>query len=375
MKALRNAGNNDVFEKNIEQVDVRVIGNSSCETNVPIYIEGTKYFIRKYGHEYKVQNLKVFWKGYLKARMYRFFFVSVPALLVAGNVYTFLSPKERKGTATVYEKEETIFSSDKGVAEIESTAYDVNGLSKYLGFEIVDFQDDSNHEFFEYDENPQDTISFMIRDDDTCCRGDVKINKDGKMVGSNFSTIEDYINLGDLENIDFEVLSDDKELLELFDRVVNILVKDDIIKPVDKKKLDSLTDEEMREIIVSIVRFKEKGEKDVILSKTLLTYLLSLGISVGGYLVFVILYVLLIHSCSLVGVESGEGELLNLSENKISNLFLGVNKVKKAFLQAERERIILLEKELEKGVIPDERGKLLTNYEKKLIKTYMNKDI
>lgn len=374
LKAVLNNCNQINYIKNINDIKLEKVSETKENSNNIVYEEGSKELIEKISKNNRTHNLNVFLSNYLSIRKYRFLYVSLPALLTAASALTFTLPSSVKinSEATKYTKESTIYSPDKGVFKTSEDAYDLNDLADLLNCQIVDNED------AEIITNGVDgEINLKMHNYEQAINASVDWKSDGNLEFSSFSSVTNYLDTNEFNDVDFEILEDDEYYVTLFDRVINIIKDAGITGKKDDALIDSLNDSEKREVVLSIISYNDPENVSVVLERTMWPEkLLSLSIAVIYCLYTIIIYYARKSRYSVYDYEIKNGYLYQKDFKRIpGNLFYETMKVKEAFQASERERILHLWDEIKKNVALSDQGKILTNYEKKLIKKYTNDNV
>ena len=143
----------------------------------------------------------------------------------------------------------------------------------------------------------------------------------------------------------------------------------------DKSILDNLTRDEKREIIIRIVRYNDIKSAKVIFSKTRLPRRVILTLISIIYWVLVGCFYFS-YNLEINDLDNNDGTLsLNPRKRDVENLFYESIKIKEAFMAAEKMRINNLKDAIDSNVAEADREKILTGYEKKLLKKDKSKKV
>ncbi len=361
-KTIINNLNQFKFLKNIDRVTLEK--ETSTETNNIVNESGSKDKIMKLQGDMRVSNLKTFAGNYFTLRAYRFVVVTLPALLSAAAIWLVQTPSrvDKNDTAHYYVRNETIYDSDAGVSTTIKDTYDLGDSGEFFGHQLVQPE---NGEVITYASNK---ILIEYHNGEKCLTADLKIDGNGEMTVSSADVVNNYIDINNNDGLNFQDENDD-EYVSLFDRALAIIEESSSLSKDEKELLDSITNSEKQSIILNIVTYQDKGNVEVILSKTRIPRKVILG------LIAFIYDVLLIASYNYRKEEFGttcldhkNGTLVTERDVYDGSVWFSALKMKEAFLAAEKERILLLNKEIVENVRESDRNKLLTSYEKKLIK-------
>lgn len=196
------------------------------------------------------------------------------------------------------------------------------------------------------------------------------------MTATSAGIVNNYYDVDEYKDVLFQETEDDDKYALLFDRAVAIVRDSGYLSGKNKEILDALTASDKKEIIISVASYENHGKAEVILSKTRMPRKVILVI------IAIIYDLILIFSYSYrkdeVGVDiltHENGKLIDENTEYTGSLWYSALKIKEAFLAAEKERILMLSSEIDKNVAPEDRNRLLTGYEKRLIKkANKNKD-
>lgn len=361
-KTIINNLNQFKFLKNIDRVTFEK--EMSTETNNVVNESGSKDKIMKLQGDMRVSNLKTFASNYFTLRAYRFVVVSLPALLSAAAIWLIQTPSrvDKNDTAHYYVRNETIYDSDAGVSTTVKDTYDLGDSGEIFSHQLVQPE---NGEVITYATNK---LLIEYHNGEACLTADLKIEGNGKMTVSSADVVNNYIDINNNDGLSFQDGNDD-EYVALFDRALAIIEESSSLSKDEKDLLDSITNSEKKSIILNIIIYQDKGNVEVILSKTRIPRKVVLG------LIAFIYDVLLIASYNYRKDEFGttcldhkNGNLVTEGDVYDGSVWFSALKMKEAFLAAEKERILLLNKEIVENVRESDRNKLLTSYEKKLIK-------
>lgn len=369
LKALINNYNQKTYLKNRNNINLERIDKDRESCNNIVNTEGSLVGIDKLEKDARIHNLDVFTSNYGSIRKYRFRYVSLPAILVSALLYAFTLPSkvEYEGSATKYNKETTVYSLSDGVYEYNEDVCTLGELADFFNCSLVSPEGITVDEAIS---DPQNKIRLKMHDYERAINASINWKSDGDLEYSSFSSVLDYLDTKEFEDINFGSLDDESEFLKLFDRIVNTLKNSGYINSKGKELIDSLSESEIKEIFITITKYENPEEISVILSRSVLPDKICFALVVLLYCVYVIyIYYSKKKHYSVYDYNVKDGYLYQENNKRVpGNLFYEALKVKEAFKMAERERILALWEEIKDNVAVVDRGKMLTNYEKKLIK-------
>lgn len=363
-KTVINNLNQIKYLKNIDRITLEK--KLDVDTNSPVKLEGSSLRIKELEGENRVNNLKICLKNYFFVRGTRFLMISMPALLTALAISTFFTPKrvERPGKATECTMEETIYSSNDGLCEKEPEKFyklgDVADIFKHV---IVDPKDAKP---LKSTASLNGSIDVKIHNGEKSVTAEISLGSDGAMSIGGANVVNNYYDTDEYKDLVFREY-EENEYNALFDRIVEMLMNSRYLSADGKKVLESLTQDEKREIILHIVKYDDIKPAEVIFSKTRLPRRIILTlISIIYWAVIGIFYYN--NGLRVYDLENNDGKLCESAcKRDAENLFYEALKVKEAFMAAERDRISNLKEEIDKNVANSDRNKILTRYERKLL--------
>lgn len=369
-KTVINNINQFKFLRNIDRVTFKK--DADTQTNNVVSEEGSKEKIMELQNNLRVNNLKVFANSYFGLRLYRFFVLTLPAIITAGAIGLLSTPSRvnRNDTATHYTKEESIYKFGEGVATETKDVYDLDAVGDFFGHKLI------SPENVYVEDGIGDKITFKIHDGETCITGSVAISSDGGMTASSAGIVNNYYDVDEYKDVLFQETEEDDKYALLFDRAVAIVRDSGYLSGKNKEILDALTASDKKEIVLSVASYENHGEAEVVLSKTRMPRKVLL-------IIIAIIYDLILalsysYRKDEIGVDiltHENGKLMDENTEYTGSLWYSALKIKEAFLAAEKERILMLSSEIDKNVAPEDRNRLLTGYEKRLIKkANKNKD-
>ncbi|MCI8794081.1 MAG: hypothetical protein HFI73_01760 [Bacilli bacterium] len=367
-KAILNACNKYKFLKNINHVKLQKEDLSNEDFNVATYVKGSSVKMRKYKEKDSISNLSVFFSNYWGVRAFRFAFVTLPSFLIVGTGLSWLSPSktEEKEVVPKYTCEKTVYDSEKGV--------NVSNLEFY-DFELLDGCEIISPENITITSSMRDRIEVKLYDDYTCVDMDVSITDQNSFLFNACSVVDNYFEFT-TEDLVYSENFDEEYFTKIFDKVVNYVCEVNYkeFKTTDKETLKSILASEKKNIIMSIYRFDDPTDAEIVVSKELMTRRVLFSLFTCLYLVIAIKFYYLRKDKFLVNeYKVKDGELIFDYGRVPENLFYEAIRLKSIYQRAEIERILHFMNEIEENVAPDDRSLLLNNYEKKLIKKYESK--
>lgn len=372
LKAVLNNCNQRTFIKNINRVKLEK-PNSGKDTNNITHIEGSKEGINNLSRDARVHNLKLFMNHYLSIRFYRFFYVSLPAVLTAAYLYPLTYPLrvEGEGDVNKYTKETTIYNFNEGEATTCEDVYDLSDREDFFKYKIMSPEGVS---VLGVDDNVDNQIDIKVHDYESAFTASISWGDDGKLQTESFSAVLDYLDTCEFSNVQFLECESDEEYEALFDRIIEILKESRYTDKDDEEFIDTLNSSDKKEIIMTITKYSEPEKSSVMLSKSEIPmkifYLVMLGLV---WLAVAVKYYARRSNYSVYDYRVNNGCFYETEYTRVpGNLFNEALNVKEAFLAGERDRIIKLWEEIKENVALEDQGKLLTKYEKKLIKKETN---
>lgn len=369
LKTLINSYNQKPYLKNRNGIKLEKLDTGKEDCKNIVHTKGSLEGIDKLEKNARIHNLNVFTSNYRSIRKYRFRYVSLPAILVSAVIYAFTLPSkvEFDGTVTKYDKETTVFSLSDGVYENNEETCTIGELADLFNCDVVSPAgltiDGSTND-------PQNKISLKMHDYERAINASINWKSDGNLEYSSFSSVLDYLDTGEFDDINFGSLDDESEFIKLFDRIVNTLKNSGYINSKGKDLIDSLSESEKKEIFITITKYENPEKINAVLSRSILPDKICFALVAALYCVYVIyVYYSKKKHYSVYDYNVKDGYLYQVNNKRVpANLFYEALKVKEAFKTAEKERILTLWDEIKNNVAVVDRGKMLTNYEKKLIK-------
>lgn len=373
LKAVINNYRQGPYIKNINNVNLKKLSDDN-NTMYFSHEEGSRVELDRLENEVRVSNLNVFLENYLSLRKYRFLYVTLPALLTAASALSFKLPSkvEFNAQALKYTANKVVYSSSRGDDEETETVYRISEFLKLLKCEIV-----SDDEYSLIDREPINEIQLKVHDYKSAVNGSVTWGKDGKLSAKSFSKILEYLDLDEYKDVDFKAVEDEAFYVDLYNRIVNILEQSNLLKKDDKELFEYLNNSEKKEVILNIIEYTEQSEEDILLSCPLIKPKLFFVIFTLLYYLYTIFFYYLRKEHFFVSVLETENGSLKEKDQETKtpgNLFYEAIVIKQAYLKAERQRILSMWEEAKDNIAPDDRGKIFSKYEKKLIKKYTGEE-
>lgn len=308
--------------------------------------------------EIRHENLRVFSRNLLNARLEQFLIVTLPAILVAGSLALWIAPAKRVKTDKLdtYKRIETVISDNRQIEVEEQKLY----YSSFLG---RDYVDDSKAKDFTGSSTTK-KLEIYITEELDGFFANITINSDGSLSISDID-VGTYLNL---EEYDFtNSVEMDAKYAPLFDRVVDLMMDSGYISDDAKEKLKTLNESDKKEIVAKIVEYEALGETDIDIYKSNWFWRIVLSIIAGVY-TWIVIYVLKNDGLpDFYELSNKNGELVESSYQKQMGLFHLGTKYKEAFLAAEESRIKRIYELCDENLIGVSRDSVLTSYEKKLV--------
>lgn len=368
LKTLINSYNQKTYLKNRNGIKLEKLDTGKEDCKNIVHTKGSLEEIDKLEKDARIHNLNVFISNYFSIRKYRFRYVSLPAVLVSAAIYAFTLPSkiELDGSVTKYNKETTIYSLSDGVYECSEQTCALGEIADFFNCAVVSPEGINVEDVTD----PQNKITLKMHDYERAINASINWKSDGNLEYSSFSSVLDYLDTEEFEDINFGSLDDESEFLKLFDRIVNTLKNSGYINSKSKDLIDSLSESEKKEIFITITKYDNPEEVNARLSRSILPDKICFAMIVLLYCVYVFyFYYSKKKHYSVYDYNVNEGYLYQKNNRRVpENLFYEAIKVKEAFKMAEKERILLLWEEIKNNVANEDRGKILTKYEKKLIK-------
>ena len=322
---------------------------------------------------------------------------------------TAVSPQlSKKKDLPTYSVESTIYNSNFGESKKQEEVIHTNG------YNIVD-------EGINGDESSlSDEVVLKVYDDYNYFTADFYLGEEGKLTFKSGDTSMHH-DFTDYESMPFTDCDD--KYVSLFDKLVALIQESDSLPAEKIDVLTKLTEEEKKTIIIDVVRYVYLGDTEVLVEKSKFGPSIVLFVLLCVSILVDVLYIVSnFGDCPQVfsrdelednpkdipqtSKDNTEDELddevkedtqnskedteensanpvgkynvfpilsykdgaLNIDALAEVNMIFQTIRYKEEFLAAERERILLLWDEICENIAEQDREKLLTKYEKKLIK-------
>ncbi len=358
-RTVLNNINKTKYLKNINNVNVREITVDDSGNN-PVTKEGDLSNIKILEEDIRLNNLEIFYKYYLIARVKRFFIVSMPAMLSALTIGSFVLPTYHEETKNIkmYNVKTTTLSNDLGQSETEEKYYEA-AFDKNL----IDYPDMENISSY------SDELNFRISDGTDSIVAKFDIDTDGTLKFKS-AGLENVLDLSGYEDLDYSDMNE--KYVTLFDDIINILNNRNYLSNKEIEELNRLTELDKVEIIAEIVEKEYIGKESVLVN--------SSRIGCRVFLIFVTIIYGIVEMLILLDGGYDENESITVDKDgcirEDSNsssefgLMYGPMKYRELFMKAERNRIKAIATEICKNVVDIDENKIFTRFEKKLLKKY-----
>lgn len=359
IKTMINNLNSMKYIRNINRVRPADIPCSQSSNN-PVTKPASLDKIIKVEEDIRHNNLKVFANTYGVAKIQKFVVVTLPALIGAATIASFVAPThyEKQKNLTIYNVETTTLASDLG-QNVETEKY-YNAMSSK---EIID-----QPELKYLSASTSDEVRFRIYDGTKSIVAKLTMNADGSLSVTSVDA-EDVIDMTGFEEKEYGDI--DPKYAQLFDDIIEIIKDSSAISKSEAEELSRLTSLEKSKIIVQIIDKTELGKEAVTINASRVGLRVVLLIILGLYLLFewgIIADMGGLDDNTPISVND-EGRL-SKGGNEEFGLFFGPIKYREVFMRAERERIINAWELAKENIAPEDQYKIFTHFEKKLIKKH-----
>ncbi|MCI8794080.1 MAG: hypothetical protein HFI73_01755 [Bacilli bacterium] len=410
-KGFLNNLNQIKYIKNIDRVEMAKIPNpdDNLECNSEPFKDGSKEKIEYLQNDLRIDNLQIFSYSYFRLLWRRTWLFATPAVLASLLLGTAVSPQlSKKKDLPTYSVESTIYNSNFGESKKQEEVIHTNG------YNIVD-------EGINGDESSlSDEVVLKVYDDYNYFTADFYLGEEGKLTFKSGDTSMHH-DFTDYESMPFTDCDD--KYVSLFDKLVALIQESDSLPAEKIDVLTKLTEEEKKTIIIDVVRYVYLGDTEVLVEKSKFGPSIVLFVLLCVSILVDVLYIVSnFGDCPQVfsrdelednpkdipqtSKDNTEDELddevkedtqnskedteensanpvgkynvfpilsykdgaLNIDALAEVNMIFQTIRYKEEFLAAERERILLLWDEICENIAEQDREKLLTKYEKKLIK-------
>lgn len=359
-KCVLNSLNQVKYLRNRDRVHMSMMECDSGNCNNVRTISGKMDKIDELQTKNRVNNLRVFSRNYRKLRWRRFWFISLPAILTALTVGSFLPPKRipvRKDIPA-YERTVTYYNSLYG----ETTSTEVGYV---IDKDLSSYQLPQGETEFS-NKNVKDSVRLQIYNDDDYLNANVNISSNDLLNVTQVYTGDHY----DFTDYDEMTFTDDaKKYDALYDKLVQIIKESELISEENLAVLDKLTEDEKKTVVIEVEKYVSLGNVNIkaTKSKTFMRIVLIVMLIISLVIDWLYYDDKKLDTFSFKTLNHGNGELYECSK-EIVNLFYESLKYKEAYLAAERERLLLLDEEIKRNVSVPDQDRLTTKYEKKIIK-------
>lgn len=360
-RAVANNMSEGTYLKSVNNLEFKNNALLDDQSNNQIEVIDKDHTLReldKYQDEIRHENLRVFRRNILNARLEQFLIVTLPAVLVAGSITLWALPAKHVKTESLetYKRFETIISDNRQIDFESDKLY----YSTFLGRDFVD--KDKASDFT--GSASQKRLEVYLTENLEGFLAKLNINSDGSLSINDIDT-GTYLNLNDYDFTNGKDISE--KYVSLFDKTIDLMLESGYIGDESKEKLKSLRESEKLEIVAKIVEYKGIGYTDVDVYKSNWFWRIALSIIAGIYLWAVIFVLKNDGLPEFYELINKDGELIESEYKKDLGLFYLGTKYKEAFMAAERDRIKHIYEIADKNLIGSSRDMMMTGYEKKLI--------
>lgn len=358
-KTIINNLNSLKYLRNINRVRPMDISASSTSNN-PVTKPASLDEIIRVEEDIRHENLKVFATNYGPAAFRRFIVVTLPALLGAATIASFIAPThhEKQKNYKMYNVETTTLSSEYGQNVTTEKYYHAFDERKIIDKPELKYLSNTSY----------DKVNFRIYDGTKSIVANINMNDDGSLSVNNV-VAEDVIDMSGIEDKEFEEIN--PKYAQLFDDIIEIVKGSSYLSKSEEEELNRLTSLEKSKIIVEIIRKTELGKEPVIINASRVGIRVILAIILGFYLIMEWVII-----SDMGGFD--ENEPISVDDNgrlaetghEDFGFFFGPTKYREVFMRAERERIISAWELAKENISPEDQYKIFTHFEKKIIKRY-----
>ena len=208
VQTIINNLNSMKYLHNINRVSPENISCSATSNN-PVTKPASLDEIIKVEEEIRHENLKVFAKAYIPAKLQRFFVVSLPALIGAATIASFVAPTHysKEKNYKMYNVETTTLSSDLG-QNVQEEKYYTAAIKRNL----IDQPELKYLAITSYDD-----VNFRIYDGTKSIVAKIQMNSDGSL-RVNSVDAEDVIDKTGFEDLEYGDI--DPKYAQLFDDII-----------------------------------------------------------------------------------------------------------------------------------------------------------
>ena len=302
------------------------------------------------------ENLRVYFRNIIPCRLKQFFLYTVPALITAGIVTVWVLPVHYNTTENLeaFKRTEVAFVNEQQIkVEDDKTYYGVYFDRKYVDSknDNCDPFEGTNMEYF-VTENLE---GFKIK---------ANINSNSELSVSEATKGE----FADLKEYDQnELTAIEPKYVELFDKVVEMVIDSSYFGGKDDERLKVITDSEKSHIVGSLITYESIGHQDVEVVKNNWWLRILLPVVLGLY-DWLIIYLKREQYCfESRELKNNNGELEDSNSTYDMSLFNLAYQYRELFMAAEKRRINRINDLLEEHYESGSADKILTKHEKKLI--------
>ncbi len=355
IKTLINNINSVKYMRNIN----RITPADDLTGNNPVSNKANFDGIIQAEEDLRYKNLKVFTNAYAPAKMRKFFVFTLPAMLSAATIASFVVPNhyEKEKNLKMYNVETTTLSSDLG-QNVENAKY----YSAALYNDIISEPD------LEYLPSSSDKVNFRIYDGTKSVVASLNLSNDGSLSVSSIDA-EDVIDVKGIEDKEYEEL--DPKYAQLFDDIIDILRESNSMSKTEEEELNRLTNLDKARIVVEILKVEYLGKQTVTVnaSHTILRIILLVATAV-----YMIVEAMTIGEMGGLdendSIKIGYDGALVAGGDDDFGFWFGPIKYRELFMKAERDRILKTWELVKENVAEEDRYKIFTRFEKKLIKKH-----
>ena len=301
-------------------------------------------------------NLQVYFRNIIPCRIKQFFLYTFPAILAAGIITVWVLPVNHVKTENLeaFKKTEVTFVDGQQIKVVDDkTYYGVYFNRKYVDSKVGNCHPLEGSDMVYYVTENLEGFKIKARIDSN---DSLSVNEATK---GEFVDLKEY-NEEDLSPIE-------PKYVELFDKVVDMVVNSSYFNGKDDERLKAITDSEKSRIVGSLITYESMGYQDVEVVKNNWWLRILLPVILGLY-DWLIIYLkrdqYCFESCEL---KNKNGELVDSGDTYDLPLFHLAYQYRELFMAAEKKRIERINDLLEENYVAGSSDKLLTSYEKKLI--------
>lgn len=309
--------------------------------------------IDRYEKNLRHNNLKVYVENMAKFRCKRFFVLVAPFALAVSTVASFIIPYKQEKTKAydAYQREAIVLDKDRGQIIDNDDFYYYNFWGD---LEFVDAEHDHNSS------DLSEELRYHIYDGIEEFNANFSYTSDGKLY-FNSVDVGKYINF-DEYNFS-ESINVEEKFENLFDDILVMLREECKLDEDQLSILNKLDNSEDKKIIIEIIKYNSIGKKEVKAYGNnfwLRAILLSTSLIYGWILS---IYFKRITRGNELYAKDGK---LDVNSGQDIGLIHVPLKYKEAFIKAETERIMNARDLAEEYIIPTDRDKIFTNFERRL---------